>query len=230
MEILRENQGFIISQRQFTSELLQEFDCSEGEVSSPLDPYFKLQAEQGPPLEDPIIYRHLVSTLNYLTNTRPDLSSVVLCLSRYMQRPCFSHYSVALRVLRYLRTDPSQGIFLSADPSFDLIAFCDADWAVCRDSRRSVSGFFITLGRAPISWKSKKQITISLSSAEEEYRSMRRVTAEITWLVCLLADLSTPLPYQCMFTHIAKLPLILLTIPSFMNGLSTLSWTAMERE
>ncbi|XP_019227760.1 PREDICTED: uncharacterized protein LOC109209047 [Nicotiana attenuata] len=99
-------------------------------VSSPLDPYCKLQVDQGTPLEDPTVYRHLVA---------------------------------ALRVLRYLRADPSQGIFFSADPSFDLIAFCDADWAACRDSRRSVSGFFITLGGAPISWKSKKQISISLS-------------------------------------------------------------------
>uniref|UniRef100_A0A1S3ZP13 Uncharacterized protein n=1 Tax=Nicotiana tabacum TaxID=4097 RepID=A0A1S3ZP13_TOBAC len=74
----------------------------------------------------------------------------------------------------YLRANSAQGIFLSADPSFDLLAFCDADWAACRDSRRSMSGFFITLGGAPISWKSKKQVSISLSSAEAEYRSMRK--------------------------------------------------------
>ncbi|XP_070024916.1 secreted RxLR effector protein 161-like [Nicotiana sylvestris] len=83
-----------------------------------------------------------------------------------MQRPCLSHYSAAQRVLRYLRTDPLQGVLLSSHPSFDLLAFCDADWATCRDSRRSMSGFFITLGGAPISWKSKKQASITLSSAE----------------------------------------------------------------
>ncbi|XP_019240232.1 PREDICTED: uncharacterized protein LOC109220228 [Nicotiana attenuata] len=75
--------------------------------------------------------------------------------------------------IAYLRTDPSQGIFLSTYPSFDLLAFCDADWAACRDSRRSVSGFFIMFSGASISWKFKKQIFISLSSTKAEYRSMR---------------------------------------------------------
>lgn len=94
-----------------------------------------------------------------------------------MQKPCLSHLSAAQRVLRYLRTVPSQGILLSSHPSFDLMAFCDADWAACHDSRRSVNEFFITLGGDSISWKSKKQASISLSSAEAEYHSMRRVTA-----------------------------------------------------
>ncbi|XP_019266623.1 PREDICTED: uncharacterized protein LOC109244048 [Nicotiana attenuata] len=190
MEILREKQGFIISQRKFTLELLQEFNCTGTRISSPLDPSTKLQADLGPPLDDPTLYCHLVGKLNYLTNTRPDLSFAVLSLSQYMQKPCLSHLSAAQRVLRYLRTDPSQGILLSSHPSFDLMAFCNADWAACRVSRRSVSGFFITLGGAPISWKSKKQASISMSSAEAEYRSMRRVTTEITWLVRLLADLT----------------------------------------
>ncbi|XP_070045674.1 secreted RxLR effector protein 161-like [Nicotiana tabacum] len=98
-----------------------------------------------------------------------------------MQKPCVSHLSAALRVLKYLSSAPGQGILLLAEASFSLLAFCDADWASCKDSRRSVSGFFITLGGAPISWKSKKQGSISLSSAEAEYRTMRRVTAELTW-------------------------------------------------
>lgn len=214
MEILRENQGFIISQRKFTLELLLEFDCSGSRISSPLDPSIKLQADFGEPMDNPNVYHHLVGKLNYLTNTRPDLSFVVLSLSQYMQKPCTSHYSAAQRVLRYLHTDPSQGILLPSHPSFDLLAFCDADWAACRDSRRSVSGFFITLGGAPITRKSKKQASISLSSAEAEYRSMRRVTAEITWLVRLLGGLTVqptlPVPIHSdsqAAIHIARNPI-----------------------
>ncbi|XP_019241002.1 PREDICTED: uncharacterized protein LOC109220992 [Nicotiana attenuata] len=213
MEILREQQGYIVSQRKFTLELLAEFDCQGPTVSSPLDSYSKLHAELEPPMEDPILYRCLVGKLNYLTNTRPDVCFAVLCLSQFMQRPSLSLFFASLRVLRYLRSNPGQGILLSSAPSFDLIAFCDADWAACKDSRRSVSGFFITLGGAPISWKSKKQISISLSSAESEYRSMRRVTAEITWLVLLLADLSAsptlPVPLHSdsqAAIHIARNP------------------------
>nr|XP_016514702.1 PREDICTED: uncharacterized mitochondrial protein AtMg00810-like [Nicotiana tabacum] len=169
MEILKEQQGYIVSQRKFTLELLAKFDCKGPTVSSPLDPYCKLHADLEPPMEDPTLYRRLVGKLNYLTNTRPNICFAVLYLSQFMQRPFLSHFSAGLRVLRYLRSDPGQGILLSSAPSFDLVTFCDADWAACKDSRRSISGFFITLGGVPISWKSKKQISISLSSAESEY-------------------------------------------------------------
>ncbi|XP_075079388.1 secreted RxLR effector protein 161-like [Nicotiana tabacum] len=186
MEILREKEGFVLSQRQFTLNLLKEFDFSGSTVSSPLDPYSKLCADDEPLLSDTSLYMHLVGKLNYLTNTHLDLSLDVICLSQFIQRLCLSYFTAGLRVLCYLCADPSL-----SDPLFDLIAFCDDDWAACKDSRRSVSVFSIMLGGAPISWKSKKQAPISLSSTEAEYRSMRRVTAQITWLVRLLVDLSS---------------------------------------
>ncbi|XP_019225782.1 PREDICTED: uncharacterized protein LOC109207339 [Nicotiana attenuata] len=176
LEILRESNGFIVSQRQFTLDMLNEFDVSHlPRATSPLDPYCKLQSDDGPLMDNPTLYRHLVGKLNYLTNTCPDLSFVVLTLSQYMQRPCRTHFFAALRVLKYLSADPGQGILLSSTPDFFLLAFCDVDWASCKDTRRS------------------KQVSISLSSAEAEYRSMMGVTAELTWLVRLFDDLSTPI-------------------------------------
>lgn len=151
MEILRVKHGFIMNQRKFALDLLQEFDCSGAQVSSPLDPYSKLVADDGPLLSNPTIYRHLVGKLNYLTYTRPDLSFVVFILSQFMRQPRESYFFAALRVLWYLHTDPGQGIRLSSDPLFELMAFCDADWASCWDSCRSISGYFITLGGAPVS-------------------------------------------------------------------------------
>ncbi|KAF3629661.1 hypothetical protein FXO37_28837 [Capsicum annuum] len=201
MEILREAQGIIVSQKKYTSDLLEEFDVSQlPSVSSPLDPTVKLTSTTSNLLDDPTSYRHLIGKLNYLIHSRSDLCHAVLILSQFMQQPSIHYYNAALRVVRYLKDFPNQGLFLSSSSLFSLNAFCDADWTSCRDSRRPISGFFISLGGCPISWKSKKQVSVSLFSAEGEYRSMRRLVAELTWLTRLLADLSVP-PLLLVLVH-----------------------------
>ena len=76
-------------------------------------------------------------------------------------------------------------MFLSANSSIQLKAYCDADWAACIDTRRSVSGFCVFLGDSLISWKFKKQQVVSRFLAESGYRTMAIVTSEIVWLVAL---------------------------------------------
>ncbi|KAF3632929.1 Protein EXORDIUM-like 1 [Capsicum annuum] len=130
-----------------------------------------------------------------------------------MQTPCMPHMSATLYLLRYLKGTSDSGLFLSSAPDLSFAAYCDSDRGTCADSRRSVSGYCILLDDSLIGWKSKKQVAVSLSSAEAEYRAMSKAVAVITWLIRLLSDFGvsdlTLVPLFCdnqTTIHIAKNP------------------------
>jgi hypothetical protein len=97
------------------------------------------------------------------------------------------------RVLRYVRGTLEFGLQLHASSSTALVAYSDADWAGCPDSRRSTSGYCVYFGDSLISWSSKRQTTVSRSSAEAEYRAVAHAVAECCWLRQLLQELHRPL-------------------------------------
>lgn len=165
-------------------------------------------------LPDPSVYQRLVGRLLYLTITGPDICFAVQYLSQFMQTPKSSHLRAAERIIGYLKKSPGLGILLYASTDLKLHAYCDSDWASCPLSRKSITGYLVTLGTSHISWKSKKQHTVSRSSAESEYRSMASATCEIIWLRGLLADmgifLDLPTVLHCdnqAALHIAANPL-----------------------
>lgn len=154
-----------------------------------MDPNTKLSAHEGDLLEDPTIYRRLIGRLLYLTTTRLGLTHSVHTLSQFMQSPRQPHMAVALRVLRYVKSAPGQGLFFPTSSTCHLKGFCDSDKAGCPDTRQLVTGFCVFLGSSLISWKFKMQHTVSRSSVEAEYRSIATVSCELTWLCSLLKDL-----------------------------------------
>ncbi|KAJ0886596.1 putative RNA-directed DNA polymerase [Helianthus annuus] len=95
----------------------------------------------------------------------------------------------ATRVLRYLKSTPGQGIFLPKEGGMNLLSYCDADWLGCPLSRKSRTGYLLSLGGAPITWKSKKQSVVSRSSAEAEYRAMATTVSEVIWARWMLSEL-----------------------------------------
>ena len=94
--------------------------------------------------------------------------------------------------MQYIKGIVGQGLLYSATPDLTLKGFADDDWSSCRDSRRSTTGLSMFLGDSLISWRSKKQDTVSCSSAEAEYRALNSASKEMIWLIKLLNDLKIP--------------------------------------
>ena len=166
--------------------------------SFPMEQQHKLITDSDPPLSDPSQYHRLVGRLLYLTITRPDLCYSIHILSQFLHDPRSAHLDAAMRVLCYLKSSPGQGLLLSSASSLQVHAYCDSDWASCPMTRRSTTGYFTMLGDSPISWKSKKQTTVSRSFVEAEYHAMSAATSELIWLRSLLCDLlvSHPQPMK----------------------------------
>nr|XP_016472581.1 PREDICTED: uncharacterized mitochondrial protein AtMg00810-like [Nicotiana tabacum] len=179
-----------LSPRSFS--LFSALLCSVTPVVYPLDLNTKLSADSGDLLPALESFRSLVGKLLFLTHTRPDIHFVVQHLSQFLKSPRVPHITDALHVLRYLKGTMDLGLFCSDSNDFSITAFLDSDWAACPDTRRSITGFCIFLRDSLVSWKSKKQPIVSLSSAEAEYMALSKVVAELTWFSRLLHDFVVP--------------------------------------
>ena len=167
-EVSYSTDGIILSQHKFTKELLQEAALTQIKpVVTPLPLHLKLSATEGELFHDPEYYRCLVGKLNFLTNTRPNLSYSVQALSQFLHAPRISHYNALQHLLQYVTHSSTQGILLKGSEQLRLQAFSDSDWGSCPDSRRSISGYILMLGHSPISWKSKKNI-LSLNLSQRQ--------------------------------------------------------------
>ncbi|XP_057989379.1 uncharacterized mitochondrial protein AtMg00810-like [Hevea brasiliensis] len=190
IEVAQSKTGIAIFQRKYALDILIEtgmLDCRYADTA--MDPNVKLVPGQGEPLEDPGRYRRLVGKLNYLTITRPDISFAVSVVSQFLQAPCSSHWDAVIRILRYIKGAPGQGLLYEDRGHSQIIGYSDADWAGSPSDRRSTSGYCIMIGGNLISWKSKKQDVVARSSAEAEYRAMALATCELIWLKQLLQEL-----------------------------------------
>ena len=132
-------------------------------------------------------YSGLIGSLLYLSvGTRPDIAQAVGALSRYMAKPSEDHWVAAKGLLRYLSGTVGLGLKYGAGGGF--VGYCDADFAGDIDTRRSTTGYVFTLYGGAISWSSRMQPTVAVSTAEAEYMAAGSAVKEALWLRKLLSD------------------------------------------
>ncbi|KAK9079958.1 hypothetical protein SSX86_001633 [Deinandra increscens subsp. villosa] len=185
--------SMFLSQQRYARDILRRAGLEScNPVSTPVDTQSKLSATAGTLLDDPTTYRQLVGALQYLTITRPDISYAVQQVCMHMHAPRSGHMNALKRILRYIQGTLSYGLTFSQSNARTLVAYTDADWAGCPDTRRSTSGYCVYLGANLLTWSSKRQPTVSRSSGEAEYRAVANVVSETCWLRNLLCELFVP--------------------------------------
>jgi hypothetical protein len=140
------------------------------------------------------LYQSIVGSLMYaMLGTRPDIAYAVGLLSRFLAKPSQTHLSAAKRVLRYLRSTLTHGITFSQGPNAAMLrSYVDADFAGCIQTSRSTGGDVHMLAGGAISWSSKRQPLVTLSTTEAEYVALARAASECIWLRDLLSELKCP--------------------------------------
>ncbi|GJX25679.1 ribonuclease H-like domain-containing protein [Tanacetum coccineum] len=159
-----------LSQRKNATKILERahmVGCNPSRT--PIDTEFKL-GDDGDPVSYLTLYRSLARSLQYLTFSRPNISYAVQQVCLYMHDPSEPHFSALKRILRYVRGTLDHGLHLFSSSTTSLVAYSDVDWAGCLATRRSTSGYRVFFGNNLLSWSSKRQPTLSRSSAEAEYR------------------------------------------------------------
>jgi hypothetical protein len=120
-------------------------------AATPVDTKPKLSVDEGALASNASFYRSIAGALQCLTLTRPDIAYAVNQACLFMHAPRDAHWKLVKRILRYLRGTIDHGLRISASPCCDLIAYSDADWAGCPDTRRSTSGYAVFLGDSLVS-------------------------------------------------------------------------------
>ena len=173
------------------------WDCKP--IHTPLDANSRLTKGDCPEVVDPILhrrYRSITGCLSYLVNmTRPDLAFAYSQLSKFVQYPGVKHLEAAERVLQYVRATYDQGITYF-DPGSamknKLVGWVDSDFGSDVDSRKSMTGFLMSLNGGPISWKSSRQGGVTLSSSEAEFVAASQAGQEVVYLRALLRGFGYP--------------------------------------
>ncbi|KAJ9552883.1 hypothetical protein OSB04_016928 [Centaurea solstitialis] len=189
LQIKQSEKGIFINQGKYVHEMLKKFDLTScTPMKTPMTPPLSLDKDsKGKPV-DVTLYRGMIGSLLYLTASRPDIMYSTCLCARYQAEPKESHLTAVKRIFRYLKGTPNLGLWYSKDSGFDITAYSDSDFAGCKIDRKSTTGGCHLLGGKLVSWTSKKQNSVSTSTAEAEYVAAGICCAQVLWLRNQLQD------------------------------------------
>jgi Reverse transcriptase (RNA-dependent DNA polymerase) len=190
IEVTRSKQGIILSQRKYILDLLTEvgmLECKPVETPVAINEKLGEFEDQVPTNKER--YQRLVGKLIYLSHTRPDIAYAVTLVSQFMHNPSEDHMNAVIRIIRYLKGSPGKGIQFRKNGRSDIMGYTDADWAGNIIDRKSTSGYFTFVGGNLVTWRSKKQGSVALSSAEAELVAMVKGISELLWLKKLMEEI-----------------------------------------
>ncbi|KAK8573562.1 hypothetical protein V6N13_009652 [Hibiscus sabdariffa] len=189
LQIKQRKDGIFINQAKYIKEKLKKFGMENVKpCATPMSSSIKLDKDEEGKCVDSKLYRSMIGSLLYLTASRPDIMFSVCLCARFQANPKESHLKAVKRIFRYLQDTPSLGLWYPRDSTFDLHAYSDADYGGCKIDRKSISGTCQFLGNMLISWFSKKQNSVALSTTEAEYISAGSCCAQVLWIKQQLLD------------------------------------------
>src|ERR1700678_3294264 len=198
-------------------------------VNTPMDPNVKLI--KLPDMENYDIpdYRSAIGSLMYVAiGTRPDISFAVQHLSQFMSNPGPAHWTAVKRVFRYLNGTRSLGITFHKGREIEPLTYSDADWGSDQNDRKSISGYVFIMSAGPISWQSKKQPTIALSSMEAEYMAKSLATRQINGYDLSLPNSAFLTPELLLSMLTTKAPSITQSTQLITATLNTLTYSIIS--
>ena len=170
LQIRQQDSGIFLSQSKYAKNLVKKFGLESANfVRTPMSPNVKLTVELLGKSVDPSLYRSMIGSLLYLTASRPNISYSVGVCARYQANPKETHMTALKRIIKYVKTTTKFGAYYSKDTSDVLAGYSNADWEGNADDRKSTSGGCFYVGNNLVSWMSKKQNSISFSTAEADY-------------------------------------------------------------
>lgn len=191
LNIIRDENSITLEQKKFITEVLDRFAMSECKtVKTPIEVALKISHDKEAVIRSDYPYRQVIGCLLYIAQgTRPDIAFAVNTLSRYSNEPKTEHVTAVKRILRYLQGTKDLKLTYTKDGNASIVGYCDADWASDVLDRKSCTGYLFMLQGGAISWSSRKQQTVALSTAEAEYMAMSSATQEALWLRQLSEEL-----------------------------------------